>query len=140
MTVKKSLDINFLRTLAMTVAVIGATCSLYFMFIASRGQKSVLLIVLFTGWILSPFAGLFLADKICKLWTASSRSLLYWLMIILTIGSLVAYSGAFNTLKTKNAFRFLIVPLISWLIMTIVILIARRQSRKTNNTSSDSKN
>lgn len=132
MTVKRISDINFLQTLAMTVAIIGAAGSLYFMFSASGNQKSVLLIVLFTGWILSPFAGLFLAAKIYMRWTAPSRSLLYWLMIILTIGSLVAYSGAFNTQKTKNAFRFLIVPFISWLILTMFILTSRRFLRKKN--------
>jgi hypothetical protein len=48
----------------MIVAIVGAIGSLYFMFKTGRNQKSILLIVLFTGWVLSPFAGLFLATKI----------------------------------------------------------------------------
>lgn len=107
----------------------GAVGSLYFMFNASRDQQSIILIALFTGWILSPFAGLFLINKFADRWTVTSRVFLYWVMIILTIVSLVAYSGAFNTTDTKNAFVFLVVPLISWLIITIVYLIGRRLAR-----------
>ena len=119
-----------LRTVALILLAVGAVGSLYFMFNASRNQKSILLITLFSGWILSPFVGLFLADKFSKRWTVNVRASFYWLMIILTIVSLVGYSGVLNTPKTKNAFVFLIIPLISWLLMTISILTARRLSRK----------
>ena len=119
-----------LRTVALILLAVGAVGSLYFMFNASRNQESILLITLFSGWILSPFVGLFLADKFSKRWTVNVRASFYWLMIILTIVSLVGYSGVLNTPKTKNAFVFLIIPLISWLLMTISILTARRLSRK----------
>jgi len=135
---EKTFNTTFLRTVSLILVSVGAVGSLYFMFNASRNQKSILLITLFTAWILSPFVGLFLTDKFSNRWTATARASLYWLMIILTIGSLVAYSGAFNTPNTKNAFVFLIVPLISWLLMTIVILTARRLSRKIRDTSLNS--
>jgi hypothetical protein len=127
---EKTFNTTFLRTVALILVSVGAVGSLYFMFNASRNQNSILLITLFTVWILSPFVGLFLADKFSNRWTVTVRASLYWLMIILTIVSLVAYSGALNTPKTKNAFVFLIIPLISWLLMTMVILTARRLSRK----------
>ena len=127
---EKTFNTTFLRTVALILLVVGAVGSLYFMFNASRNQKSILLIALFTGWILSPFVGLFLADKFSKRWTVNVRASFYWLMIILTIVSLIGYSGAFNTPKTSNAFVFLIIPLISWLLIIITILIARRLSRK----------
>jgi len=127
---EKTFNTNFLRTVALILLVVGAVGSLYFMFNASRNQKSILLITLFSGWILSPFVGLFLAEKFSKRWTVDVHAFFYWLMIILTIVSLVGYSGALNTPQTKNAFVFLIIPLISWLLIIISILIARRLTRK----------
>lgn len=134
---KKNFNQSFLRTTALIVALVGAVGSLYFMFGASRKQNSIVLLGLFTAWVLSPFVGLFILNKISKRWTVTTRSLLYWLIIVLTIGSLVAYSGAFNTPQTKNAFIFLIVPLISWILLIVAVLSARRLSRKTNVNSSN---
>ena len=130
MTEKKTFNIDSLRTIALTLAAIGAVGSLYFMFNASRNQNSILLIALFTAWVLSPFAGLFVANKISNRWTVHTRSSLYWLTIILTIGSLVVYSGALMPPKTKLTFMFLVVPLISWLLIIITILVTRKFSRK----------
>jgi len=137
MTDKKNFNQSFLRTTALIVALVGAVGSLYLMFGASRKQNSIVLLGLFTAWVLSPFVGLFISNKISKRWTVTTRSLLYWLIIVLTIGSLVAYSGAFNTPQTKNAFIFLIVPLISWILLIVAVLTARRLSRKTNVNSSN---
>jgi biotin transporter BioY len=89
------------------------------------------LIVLFTTWMLSPFVGLLLANKISKRWTVLTRVTLYWLMIVLTIGSLISYSGAFSPLVTKPAFKFLVIPFISWLLIVTVIPIVSRLSNKT---------
>ena len=127
---EKTFNTTFLRTVALVLLAVGAVGSLYFMFNASRSQKSILLLTLFSGWILSPFVGLFVADKFSKRWTVNVRASFYWLMIILTIVSLVGYSGAFNTPKTKNAFVFLVIPFISWLLITISILTASRLLRK----------
>ncbi|MGH2646788.1 MAG: hypothetical protein ACRDE8_04440 [Ginsengibacter sp.] len=121
-----------MRTTALIVALAGAAGSLYFMFSASRKQNSIILLGLFTVWVLSPFVGLFISNKISNRWTVTAHRLFYWLIIILTIGSLVAYSGAFNTPETKNAFIFLIVPLISWILLIVTVLTARRLSRKIN--------
>ncbi len=110
---KKTSNQNFLRTTALIVALVGAVGSLYFMFNAGREQKSIILLGLFTAWVLSPFVGLFISNKISNRWTVVARALLYWFIIVLTIVSLVSYSGAFNTPETKNAFIFLIFPMIS---------------------------
>ena len=130
---KKNSNQSFLGTIALIVTLVGAVGSLYFMFSAGRKQNSIILLALFTAWILSPFVGLFISNKISSRWTAPARASLYWLMIILTIGSLVAYSGAFNTPETKNAFIFLIFPLISWFLIMIFFLLARKISNKNLN-------
>jgi hypothetical protein len=133
MTEKKIFNINFLRTLALAIAVAGAVGSLYFMFNAGRTQNSIILLGLFTAWVLSPYAGFFISNKISDGWTVPARRLLYWLIIVLTIGSLVAYSGAFNTPETKNAFIFLIFPMISWFLIVTVFLIAKKISNNNIN-------
>ena len=133
MTDKKNSNQSFLRTIALIVALVGAVGSLYFMFNAGRKQNSIILLALFTAWVLSPFVGLFISNKISSRWTVPARASLYWLMIILAIGSLVAYSGAFNTPHTKNAFIFLIFPLISWFLVVIVFLIVTKISNKNLN-------
>jgi len=132
---ERTFNINLLRITALVIVAVGAIGSLYFMFNASRNQKSILLIALFTAWVLSPFIGFFLTMKISKQWTTVALTSLYWLMIILTIGSLIAYGGAFNTPQTKNAFRFLVVPFLLWLILIIAFLITRRSSSKNNTNS-----
>ncbi len=130
MTDKKNYHPSYLGTIAVIVALAGAVGSLYFMFSAGRKQNSIILLALFTAWILSPFVGLFILNKISTRWTVRARASLYWLIIILTIGSLFAYSGAFNTPETKNAFIFLIFPLISWFLIAIFFLIARKISNQ----------
>jgi hypothetical protein len=102
------------------------------MYNAGRNQSSILLIALFTIWVLSPFIGLLVANVISKHWPVLTRVTLYFLMLFITLGSLVSYNGAFDTPGTKTAFKFLMVPLVSWLLMLIVILVARRLSRKSN--------
>jgi hypothetical protein len=130
MTDKKIFNINSFHILALTVAVLGAVGSLYFIFNASHNQKSILLIILFTAWVLSPFAGLFVACKISGSWTVRARSSLYWLTIILTICSLVMYSGALLPPKTKLTPVFLLVPLISVPVIITSILLARKPTEK----------
>ena len=132
MTEKISSNQNLLRITALTVVLLGAVGSLYFMFNVGSNQKSVLLLALFTAWVLSPFVGLFVATKISNRWTVVTRSSLYLLMIILAIGSLVAYSGALTPSGTKPAFIFLVIPFVSWLLIVIVIPIVRRWSRNRN--------
>ena len=129
---KKSFNLIFLRILALIVMLVGAIGSLGFMFYACRHQNSVILITLFTVWLLSPFAGLLIADKISKRWTVLVRVTLCWLMLVLTLGSLIIYSGAISPHGTKPAFKFLVVPLISWILIVTVILIVNRLSHKCN--------
>lgn len=126
--------------MALVVLLVGAAVSLSLMFNAGRNQKSIFLIACFTTWVLSPFIALVIANVISKRWSMLTRVTFYFLLLFITLGSLVSYSGALSPLETKPpAFKFLIVPLISWLLIVIVIPIAvslsRRLSRKNNNTN-----
>ena len=121
---------NILQTMFLTALLIGAIGSLYFMFKAGSNQKSIILIGLFTVWVLSPFVGLFIANKVTSIWTAITRQLLFWLMLSLTIVSLIAYSGLMTIPDSKPAFVFLALPFISWLVILTIFLIARKHKQK----------
>ena len=95
------------------------------MFNAGRNQKSILLLLLFTVWVLSPFIALFGIHSISNRWSVTTRVALYCLMLLLSVGSLVSYSGAFSQPGMKPAFMFLVVPLVSWLLVAAGIPITR---------------
>ena len=120
---------GFLRTTALIALLFGALGSLYFVINAGRNNSSILLPALFVIWVLSPFIAFLIANSISKGWSFLTRKIIYWLMLIVTVGSLIIYS-AFNTPGTKRTFIFLVVPLISWLLIIIVILVTRRLSRR----------
>lgn len=128
---RKGLNISFLGWLALLVGIVGAVVSLYFMFNAGRNQPSLLLIVLFMLWVLSPFVGLFLLNNISKRWIVTVRETLYWLAIIMVVLSVTGYSGAFNTAQTKTAFVFLVIPFVSWVIIAISFFIGRKVSKRS---------
>ena len=107
------------------------------MFNAGRNQSSVLLIALFTIWVLSPFVILVIMNFFAKRWSIDTRKTLYLLMLFITLVSLVSYGGALSMPGTKPAFKFLVVPLISWLFIGIFILIAASRSRKASRRSNN---
>jgi len=127
---KKNPTLSLLRTVAVIAALIGALGSLGLMLHAGRKNNSVLLIALFVIWVLSPFIALLVANAISTRWSFHTRVTLYVLMLVITVGSLVSYSGVFSPPGTKPAFVFLVVPLLSWLLMAIVIPIAASLSRR----------
>jgi hypothetical protein len=112
------------------VLLAGAVGSLVFMFNAGRNQNSIFLIVLFTIWVLSPFIALLVANVIAKRWSIPIRVSFCFLILFITLGSLISYCGALNLPGTKPAFKFLIVPLVSWVLIVIAISIAVSRSRK----------
>ena len=128
MIAKNTSGNNFRDTIILITVLIGAVGSLVLMFNASRNQSSILLIALFTIWVLSPFIGLFVGNRISKRWSTLSRVTFYWLTVVLTIGSLVVYSGILNPPGTKPGFIFLVVPFTSWVLMVTVVLITRKIS------------
>jgi hypothetical protein len=127
---KKTPNLGFLRTVALVVLLVGAGGSLDLTLQAGRNNHSVLLRVLFACWVLSPFIALLVANLISIRWSLLTRRALYFLMLVLTLGSLACYSGALSPPGTKPAFVFLIVPLISWLLLATVLPIAASRSRK----------
>ena len=118
-----------MRTVALVVLLMGVVGSLSLVLYNGRNNKSILLIALFVAWVLSPFIGLLIADKVSKGWTDIARKTLYIIMLVLSMVSLLSYSGVLSPAGTKTAFVFLVTPLISWVVISILVLIARSQSK-----------
>jgi hypothetical protein len=128
---KKAISYNLLHKIAVIATIIGAIGSLGFMIYTGRKNPSIVLILMFLIWVLSPFIGLFIANIISKTWSLYNRSILYWLMLVLSITSLVGYSGILIPLGTKPAFIFLVIPFISWLVIIIFFLTVKKTSSET---------
>lgn len=127
---KKYFTLSLLRIVALTAGLAGAVGSFSFVLHTGRNNDSVLLVLLFVAWVLSPFIALFVANLVSMRWPAFTRVILYCLIIFLTVGSLVFYSGALRPVGTKPAFVFLAVPLMSWILIAIVLPISISVSRK----------
>jgi hypothetical protein len=119
-----------LGKITVIALVIGWVVSLGFTLHAGHHHRPVFLVILFLGWVSSPYLGLLAAGILSKRWPILTRQILYFLMIVLVTGSLVGYSGVFNPAGMKPAFIFLIVPLISWILIAIVIPVSLSRTRK----------
>ena len=112
------------------VVAAGAVGSLGLMFRADQRTPRFLL-VLFVFWILSPFVALAWANMVSKRWSFLTRTTLYVVTLVITLGSLAFY-GKFilPPAGSPRAFVFVAVPPASWLLMTIVVSIAALISRR----------
>ena len=120
---------GILRMTALLVSVFGGAGSLVLMLVA--GNPPVLLRILFAIWVLSPFAGLFAACLISKRWSPLTRRVLYSVTLLITIGSLGLYGDrVLYPPETTPAFRFIVVPFASWLLILITVPIAALISRR----------
>ena len=127
--------LDFLRTAALLAAVAGAAGSLGLMLRAGEHTPRFLL-VLFTIWVLSPFAALLWANLVSKRWSVLTRATLYCVTFVITLGSLAIY-GEWVDVKpagAANAFLFVAVPPVTLVFITIVVsvaaFLARRFSRR----------
>jgi hypothetical protein len=120
-----------MRFVARIALVAGAAGSLGLMFRVGARQNSLLLIVLFTGWVLSPFVALALAELALTRWSGLTRATLHSLMVVLAAGSVAIYADVtFGPPRPQPAFMFLMVPFGSWLLLTTVVPIAALVSRR----------
>lgn len=117
--------IGILRTVAQIALVVGATGSLAFMFRAGQHTPRLLL-VLFTIWVLSPFAALLWANTVSKRWSVLTQATLHIMTLIITLSSLAIYSEWIDVRPagSANAFLFVAVPPLSLLFITIVVPVA----------------
>lgn len=115
----------FLRGAALIAVLAGAGGSLALMLRVGRRNPSLILLTLFTVWVLSPFLALIWAHVASKRWSGLTRATLYSVMLVITLGSLSIYGNvAFGPRRAQPAFSFLMVPLASWLVIAAGALIS----------------
>ncbi len=130
---EKNASLNIPRVIALAAVLAGAVASLDLTLRAGHNNNSVLLVILFSCWVLSPFAGLLVAIALFKRRPSISRLMLYILALVISIGSLLCYGGTFSIPGAKPAAVFLFVPLVSWVLVVIVIMAAPKASREDKN-------
>jgi hypothetical protein len=121
---------RLLHAVALTAVALGAVGSVGLMFWIGHRNPSRLLLLLFLVWDVSPFVALFLADMMSKRWSAFTRATLYVVMLVISLSSMALYGDVVLRPKPQPAFRFLIVPFGSWLLMMIAVPIAALTSGK----------
>ncbi len=124
---------GLLRRVALGATVAGAVGSVVCTFMVGRHNQSVVLMVMFMGWVLAPFVSLLVADRRSRGWPAATRTALQVVMLIVALGSLAIYGTvALGPPRPQPAAFFLLVPLGSWLLALVVPLVAIISRRRSS--------
>jgi hypothetical protein len=76
----------------MIAVLVGAGGSIGLMLRVGHRNNSRILLVLFGIWVLSPFMAIVLANLVSKRWSVLTRTTLYIVMLVVTLGSLAIYA------------------------------------------------
>jgi hypothetical protein len=118
-----------MRVLGVIAATFGAVGSEALMLFVGRTAPTILL-VLFTLWVLSPFAGLYVAHIIAGRWSVATRNTLYWVTLIISVISLLVYGYfAFSPQRQTPTFIFVVLPPVSWGTAILCLAVAALVSR-----------
>jgi len=113
------------RAVGSVCVVLGAVGSIVLELIVGRHNNSAALLVMFAGWILSPFVALAVANRRSDRWAALTRTTLRWAMVVVPLASLAIYAYvAFGPPRPQPAAMFLIVPPASLLLIAAALGIA----------------
>jgi hypothetical protein len=116
-----------LRAAGRAAAMVGATASVGLTLWV--GHSGLVLMTLFVGWVLLPFVGLLVADRVSVRWSSLTRATLYVVMLVIAVASVALYADVAVRPRAQPAFMFLVVPLCSWVLMVVAIGIAAFVSR-----------
>ena len=119
--------LNVLRAAALAGILAGAGGSLALMLYVGRRNSSRLLLLMFAIWVVSPFAAAGWAERIAKRWPTVRRASWYLGIVVLAVSSLALYGDVvFGRPRPQPAFRFLVVPLASWILLAVVAALSWR--------------
>ena len=115
-----------LRAIVRAGVWIGAAGSLCFTLYVGRHNSSTLLIAMFAVWVLSPFAGLWLAGRSAERAPAGMASAVRVSAVFIIVASLCIYGVVAKRGPTRHAaFAFLAVPAASWFAIAPLLLACR---------------
>ena len=114
-------EANGARRLARVALLLGAAGSVSLMLRAGSRQRSVVLILLFTGWVLSPFLALALANVRAPHWSRPMQRALYSAILVVSGFCLAAYGYNALVRGLKAGFVYLVVPGVAWAIMLAIL-------------------
>jgi hypothetical protein len=114
------LPANIHRGVALFSVGLGAAVSLGLMLWVGRHNSSAVLVLLFTVWVASPFAGLLLIYRAANRRSPARQRVTWSQMRVISLGSAVIYAAdVFLYHPAKAAGPFLAVPVASWLLMVV---------------------
>ena len=119
------------RSVAVLAVVFGAAGSVALMLRAGQRTPRFLL-VLFVIWLLAPFVALLWALVVSPRWSARARVVLCSVALVIAAVSPAIYGKVIPVAPagSPNAFVWVIVPPMSWLLMVITMLIVRLSPRR----------
>lgn len=120
-----------LNKIARVCSIVGAMGSLTLMFWTGRQNQSPMLMLMFTAWVLAPFALMALVQSKATQMPAVARVPLDWGTIAIGAGSLLVYgSNALFRYSTQGAFLFLVVPSAGLFVAGLALRTAVRRARQ----------
>lgn len=121
---KRSGPPGLLQRLAPIALLVGLVASENYMFRTGARNPSLVLMLLFAGWVLAPFAALAFTLVKSRAWSVRAQDLVHGLTLLLAVLSPVIYA---NPPAKQPASVFLLVPLVSLVLAGIVGLIAAKR-------------
>jgi membrane protease YdiL (CAAX protease family) len=118
--VDKKLALSVSRLINLIAILCGAVVSASLALKAGESAYSGLVPLLLVFWVVSPFLALLAANRASRYWPEPRRWALLGLVLAVTAGCLLSYSGVIGLASIKPAFPFLITPLVAWLLIGVV--------------------
>jgi hypothetical protein len=109
---------------------VGAGISAALVLHAGRNNKSLILPILFAGWVLCPYITLFFTYRYAKRWNYKAKLMVHLLMLFIVNASLIIYCGALMYLRKTPTAIFLMVPLGSLFFIAVIVAIIRSIFRR----------
>lgn len=113
---------NRQRRAALVVVLLSGAVSLGLMLWVGRQNAAVVLILLFTVWVGSPFAALLYLDRTVRRWQRTRQQATYRQMHLIGLGSVAIYAAVvFLMHPAKPAAPFLAVPAATWVLIAAML-------------------
>jgi hypothetical protein len=110
-----------MRGLVRIALLAGAAGSVALMLRAGSRQQSIVLILLFTGWVLSPFLALALANLRAPRWPPALQGALHAAVLAVSGLCLAVYGYNAVAAAMKAGFVYLVVPAAAWALILAIL-------------------